>query len=68
VDFSRGFWRSEKVNSSGWASSLWKKENFGVCGELWWIVGFASGPSLVAWAFTCVLWIDFCAQNVDRSW
>jgi hypothetical protein len=34
------FLEDVKVNSGGWATSLWIKQVFGVCGGLWLIFGF----------------------------
>jgi hypothetical protein len=57
-----------KVNSGGWANRLWEKGGFGVCGELWWIFGFCRALLRLRGHLPAFFGIDFCAQNVERSW
>jgi hypothetical protein len=65
------FPESAKVKLIGWASQLWKKAIFGVCGELWCFVvdfRFCCDYFPFVLAFTRSCGADFCAQNVDRLW
>jgi hypothetical protein len=59
------FPETREVKGIGWASWLWKKENFGVCGELWWIFGFTWDlfPSIIG------IYLRFQERFfVDKTW
>jgi hypothetical protein len=54
-----------EVNSGGRANWLWEKVVFGICGELWLVLGFRWMFGVFGLVFTCGFGRQFCEKCMD---